>query len=64
MPRYIFNSLKPDSSVSSSCVLRTSTEDEAREVAAHLLRDEEFQLIEVWRERRLICRVGKLEPGS
>jgi hypothetical protein len=64
MPIYTFNSLKPDSSVSSSCELRTSTEDEAREVAADLLRDEEFQLIEVWKERRLICRVAKDETDS
>ena len=63
MPIYTFNALKADNSVSSSCVLQTSTEDEAREVAADLVRDEEFHLIEVWKKTRLICRVGKAEPN-
>ena len=59
MPIYIFNSLKADDSVYSSCEMQTSSEDEAREIAAGLLREEEFHLIEVREETQLICRVGK-----
>ncbi|HEX3487514.1 MAG TPA: hypothetical protein VHT51_20825 [Micropepsaceae bacterium] len=59
MPIYTFSALKPDDSVASTCILRTTDENEAREVANDLLLDDAFQIIEVRKDSQLICRVAK-----
>jgi hypothetical protein len=62
MPIYTFSALEPDDSVASSCILRTTDENEAREVANDLLLDDAFQIIEVRKDSQLICRVVKGQP--
>jgi hypothetical protein len=59
MPIYQFTALLPDNSVASTCVLRTATEEEAREIGRNLLADNEFHVIEVRLGSVLIAREKK-----
>ena len=59
---YRFRLIATNGGVGSVCVMKADSDDKACELASELLLESIFPIIEVWRARKMIYRVRKVDP--